>query len=226
MTHSIEHSPVFSTLKVTLDAGESIIGEQGAMISMSPSIELQAKTSGKGIFGAVKSMVGGESLFSTTYTANENNSELVLAPGSPGDIIHYEMTGRTILAQGGAYLAGTTGLELSTQGSLRAMVMGEGLFLQRISGNGHVWLSCFGAVYEKQLGPGEEYSVDNSNLLAFEEGVTYQIKKATKGLFSTFASGEGFVSRFTGPGKVWIQTRSVRGLAQVLMPFMQKSSGN
>lgn len=224
MNHSIKNGPVFSTLHVTLNTGESVIGEKGAMISMTPSVELKARTTGKGVFGAMKSMIGGEALFSTTFTATENNSEVVLAPSSPGDIIHFPLSGQKILAQGGAYLAGTTGLELGTQGSLRGALMGEGLFLQTISGTGDVWLSSYGAVYIKELGPGEEYSVDNGNMVAFEDSVTFTIKKATKGLFSTFASGEGFVSRFKGPGKVWIQTRSVSGLAQILMPYMQKKN--
>ncbi len=224
MDHKIENGPVFSTLHLTLHTGESVIGEAGSMIAMTPSVELKAKTTGKGVFGAVKSMIGGESLFSTTYTATENNSEVVLAPSSPGDIVHFSLSGKKIFAQGGAYLAGSSGLELGTQGSLRGALMGEGLFLQTISGNGDVWLSSYGAVFVKELGPGEEYSVDNGNLVAFEDGVSYTIKKAAKGLFSTFASGEGFVSRFKGPGKVWLQTRSIQGFAAVLMPFIQKKN--
>jgi uncharacterized protein (TIGR00266 family) len=224
MEHAIKHGPVFSTLHVTLNTGETVIGEKGAMISMTPSVELKAKTAGKGIFGAAKAMIGGEALFSTTFTAQENNSEVVLAPSSPGDIIHFSLNGQKILAQGGTYLAGTEGLELGTQGSLRGALMGEGLFLQTISGTGDVWLSSYGAVYVKELGEGEEYSVDNGNMVAFESSVSFTIKKATKGLFSTFASGEGFVSRFKGPGKVWIQTRSITGLAALLMPYIQKKN--
>lgn len=224
MQHSIKHGPVFSTLHVTLNSGEQIIGERGAMISMTPTVELKAKTTGKGVMGAMKSMIGGEALFSTTYTAQENNSEIVLAPSSPGDIIHFAINGKKILAQGGSYLAGTSGLQLGTQGSLRGALMGEGLFLQTISGIGDVWLSSYGAVYVVELAAGQEYSVDNGNMVAFEESVSFSIKKATKGLFSTFASGEGFISRFKGPGKVWIQTRSISGFAQLLMPYLSKKS--
>jgi uncharacterized protein (TIGR00266 family) len=104
------------------------------------------------------------------------------------------------------------------------MVSGEGLFLQRISGSGDLWLSSYGAVMIKELSVGEEYVVDTGNMIAFDESVTYSINKAAKGLFSSFASGEGLVCRFRGPGRVWIQTRSLGGLAKLLMPFFPKSS--
>lgn len=219
---NIEAQPVFSYLKIVLDAGESLKAEAGAMISMTPSIDLKAKTSGKGVLGAIKSMVGGESLFSSIYTATENGSELVLGPGGPGDILHLQLNGETVFAQSGAYLAGSADLDLSTQGSLRAMVSGEGLFLQKITGTGHVFLSSYGAVIKKDLAAGEEYNVDSGNMVAFTQNASYTIRKAAKGIFASLASGEGLVCRFKGPGSVWIQTRSMSGLAQLLQPYFNK----
>jgi uncharacterized protein (TIGR00266 family) len=218
--HVIEHGPVFSTLKVTLDQGETVRAEAGAMISMSPSVDLKAKKSAKGIFGSIKAMVGGESFFASEYTATEPSSEVVFAPSSPGDIIHFSLQGQSIFAQSGAYLAGSPGLELSTKGSVRSMISGEGLFLQKITGTGDVWLNSFGAVYEVALAAGQEYVVDTGNMVAYEESVTYTIKKASKGIFSSLASGEGLVCRFAGPGKVWIQTRSIPALASLIQPYL------
>lgn len=126
-------------------------------------------------------------------------------------------------AQSGAYLAGSEDLELSSKGSLRAMISGEGLFLQKISGNGKVFLNSYGAVFERTLAAGEHYIVDNGHLVAFKENVTYTFKKAAKGLFSTLASGEGFVCNFCGPGKIWLQSRNLKGFAQLLFKLMPKS---
>jgi uncharacterized protein (TIGR00266 family) len=100
------------------------------------------------------------------------------------------------------------------------MFSGEGLFLSKISGTGDLFVSSFGAVYQKTLGSGELYRVDTGHIVAFDESVTYKIKKASKGLFSTLASGEGLVGEYLGPGRIWIQTRNVRALAQLLIPFL------
>lgn len=219
MKHSVEFGPVFSILKIQMDAGEILRAESGAMVSMSTGIELKAKTTGKGVFGAIGAMIGGESLFSSEFTANQAG-EIVLAPSAPGDIIHIPMNGGTIMAQGGAYLAGSQGLTITAQGSFRAMFSGEGLFLSKITGSGDLFISSFGAVFQKTLAAGELYRVDTGHIVAFEESVTYKLKKASKGLFSTLASGEGLVGEYTGPGKIWVQTRNVRALAQLLMPFL------
>lgn len=222
MKHSIEHGPVFSVLRIVLSAGETIRAEAGAMICMSPDVELKAKTTGKGVFGAIGAMVGGESFFASEYTAITDGQEVVFGPGSPGDIIHIPVDGGTVFAQSGAYLAGSPELTLSTQGSLKALVSGEGLFLQKITGTGDLWLSSYGAVMRMDLGPGEEYVVDTGNMVAFDETVTYKITTAARSLFSSFAGGEGLVCRFRGPGRVWIQTRNISTLARLLRPFFPK----
>src|SRR5690606_1942288 len=122
MKFSIEAQPVFSYLRISLDSGESIKAEGGAMISMSPGVELKAKSSGKGLLGGLKAMVGGESFFASIFTATSSGDEVVLAPAGPGDILHFGLKGETVYTQSGAYLAGSEALDVSTQGSLRAMV--------------------------------------------------------------------------------------------------------
>ena len=191
---------------------------------MSPTIEIQSKKQGKGLGGMLKAAVGGEGLFATLFTASGGAGEVVLAPPVPGDIIAFDMVGNTILAQSGAYLAGSDGLELSTQGSFKAMISGEGLFLQKISGNGKVFLNSYGAVFVKQLASGEHYILDTGHLVAYEDSAGYTLRKAAKGLFSTLVSGEGLVCDFTGPGKVWVQTRNLKGFAGVIASLMPKQS--
>ena len=157
MEYKIENQPVFTTLTVNLAASETIRSESGAMISMSPNVALKSKKQGKGIGGMFKAALGGEGFFASEYTAEGGAGEVVFAPGTPGDIVALEVKGKTIFAQNGAYLAGSTDLELASKGSLKAMVSGEGLFLQKISGNGTVFLNSYGALYVKELKQGEEY---------------------------------------------------------------------
>jgi uncharacterized protein (TIGR00266 family) len=223
MNYTIEHAPVYAALRVDMQQGETFRAEPGAMLSMSPSIELETTTAGKGLFGTLKAAVGGESIFASIFTALHGPGELYLAPSTPGDIIRIDLQNQTILAYGGAYLAGDASLQLSARGSLKSMIGGSDLFLTTITGTGPVFLNGFGAIYTKTLGPGEPYVVDSGHVVAFTDGIQYSIKKAARGLFSTLASGEGLVCMFSGPGTIWMQTRNVRGFAQSLIPFLPQS---
>ena len=234
MDLDILHQPAFSMAVVKLNRGEAIRAESGAMVCMSPTIKIEAKLSGGGIFGAIKSAVGGESLFRTTFTAETGPGEICLAPGTIGDIIGVQMTGNKLFVQPGSYLAGALDLNISVQGSLRGMLSGEGLFLLTVQGSGLLVLSSFGAIHMIDLKPGEEYIVDTGHIVAFEETVHWQIEKAAgktqgvggflRGLATSAMSGEGFVCRYRGPGQIFIQTRQLGGFASSLAPFLPSSS--
>lgn len=225
MQFTIEHAPVYATLRVDMEQGERFRAEPGAMLSMSPSIELETTTAGKGLMGTIKAAVGGESIFASIYNAVHARGELLLAPAHPGDIVRIDLQQQTILAYGGAYLAGDVGLTMSARGSFKSMVSGHDLFLSVLSGTGPVFLSSFGAVYARTLGVGESYVVDTGHIVAFTDGMHYSIKTASRGLFSSFASGEGLVCLFTGPGTIWMQTRNVPGFAKSLVPYLPTGSG-
>lgn len=222
MEYKIEYGPVFTIVRLILKQGEQFRAEAGAMVSMSPTLKLEAKTTGKGLLGTFKAAVGGESFFATLFTAETGDGELVLAPSTMGDVLKMELSGNTIYAEGGAYLAGSPGLELSTKGSFKAMISGEGLFLQKITGTGTLFLNTYGAVMEKSLAPGETYIVDTNHFVAFEETVQYKVKKSAKGIFSSLASGEGLVCEYTGPGKLWMQTRAISSLAKSISKYIAK----
>ncbi len=190
--------------------------------------------SGGGALGALKSAVGGESMFRTTYTAESGPGEVTFAPSSLGDIMATELKGTKLFVQPGSYLAGDPRLTIGVQGSMRAMLSGEGLFLLTVQGTGLLLLSSFGAIHSKLLASGEEYIVDTGHIVAFEESVAYKLEKATgktqglggflKGMVQSALSGEGFVCRYRGPGRIYIQTRQLPGFAQQILPFLPKGS--
>jgi len=192
---------------------------------MTPSIELETTSAGKGLFGTLKAAVGGESIFASIYTAVHGRGELYLAPSAPGDIIQLDLRNETVLAYGGAYLAGSPDIQISARGSLKSLVAGTDLFLSVLSGTGPVFLNGFGAIYTKTLGAGEPYVVDTGHIVAFTDGMQYSIKTASRGLFSSFASGEGLVCMFSGPGTIYMQTRNIRHFANSLVPFLPSSGG-
>jgi len=234
MKHQILYQPSYSLAVVALDAGEQIMTESGAMVSMSPTIKLEAKMSGGGLMGAIKSAAGGESLFRTTFTAESGPGEITLAPATVGDIMAVDLRGSKFFVQPGSYLAGSTALNISVQGSLRGMLSGEGLFLLTVEGTGLLLMSSFGAIHAKDLAPGEEYLVDTGHIVGFDSTVQYSIEKAAgktqgvggflKGMVQSALSGEGFVCRYRGPGRVYIQTRQLAGFATQLLPFLPKPS--
>lgn len=237
LKHQVLYQPSYSLALVSLDKGEQIMAESGAMVSMSPTIKLEAKMSGGGVFGALKNAAGGESLFRTTFTAQSGPGEVAFAPSAMGDVIAVPMSGPKFFVQPGSYLAGDTRLNISVQGSLRGMLSGEGLFLLTVEGSGLLLLSSFGAIHTKDLAAGEEYLVDTGHIVAFDGSVSWAIEKASgksdgvggflKGMVQSALSGEGFVCRYKGPGRIYLQTRQLAGFASDLIPFLPKpNAGN
>lgn len=204
-----------------LDVGESFRAESGAMVSMSPNIHLDSKATG-GIGKMFGRMLGGESAFLSTYTAQQGAGEVILAPSSPGDIMPFQVT-HPIMVTSGSYLAGDIGLETETVASMKSFFGGEGLFMLRIKGNGLLLLSAFGAIHQIQLQAGQSYIVDTGHLVAFSDGMGYSLRKAAKGILGSITSGEGIVAELTGPGVVYIQTRTPSGFAGWLRRFMPTS---
>jgi len=207
MRHEILYRPSYALLKLSLDQGEAIQAEAGAMVSMSDTIEIETKMKG-GLFGALKrGVLGGESLFLNTFRAGAAG-EIILAPSLPGDLYSMDLANQTVFAQSGAYIASSPEIELDTKwGGAKTFFSREGFFLLKISGTGKLFLSSYGAIHEIQLAPGQKHIVDTGHMVAFDEGVQYNVKRVG-GLKSTLFSGEGLVCELTGPGKIMIQSRS------------------
>ncbi|HXE73095.1 MAG TPA: TIGR00266 family protein [Candidatus Nitrosotenuis sp.] len=217
----IQQGPAFSIAVVSLQPEQSIRVEAGAMVSMSANVELNSEMTG-GLMGALKRAVTRESLFQSIFTARGGPGELVLAPGSPGDIVLLELRDQAYLVQSASYLAGDPGLAMDTQfGGVKSFFAGEGLFLIKMSGSGMLLLASFGAIYKRSLAPGQRYVVDTGHLVAFEAQMQYQVRKASQqGWIKSFTSGEGVVAEFQGPGDLYIQTRNLSSFATDLLPFL------
>lgn len=221
MEHEVLYQGSYALLRLRLESGESIGAESGAMVSMSPGIEITTSAKG-GLLGALKrSVLGGESFFMNTFTASAPG-EITLAPPLPGDICALELGGRTVYAQSGAYIASTDDVEVDSKwGGAKSFIAREGFFLLKLSGWGTVFLSSYGAIHARDIGPGESYTVDTGHMVAFDDAVTYRVRRVG-GLKSTLFSGEGLVCDYTGPGRVLMQTRSVDAFVRWLTPRLAK----
>ncbi len=222
MDHQITHQPSYALATIDLEHGERLRAEAGAMVSHSPGIQIETESSGGIVSSLKRSVFGGESFFQNVFTA-ENPGHVSVAPALPGDVIHERLDGR-LLVQSGSYLASDPALELDTSfGGAKTFFGSEGLFLLELKGHGNAFLSSYGAIEEVELGPGEEYVVDTGHIVAFDGSTDFTVNRVG-GLKSTLFSGEGLVCRFTGPGRVWLQSRSQDAFLSWLIPHLPSSN--
>jgi len=195
------------------------------LLSLTANIKMTTSAWG-GVFAAAKrKLLGGESIFQNTYTAENGSGQVMLAPGSPGDIMAFELeAGRSLMIQSSAYLASTQDVVLDTKwGGARGFFSGVGLFLLKATGPGTVFVASYGAIFPR-LCEGE-YVIDTDHIVAFEDSVEYRISKVG-GIKSLFLGGEGFVARFSGNGMLYAQTRSPASLAAFLHPYRPVDRNN
>ena len=213
MKTEIEFSPSYSLLTVTLDPGETVRAEPGAMVAQQ-DVEMRTGLGG-GVFGAARRMLGGESFLMNSFTGGSEGGWVCLAPPCPGDIRSFQVVpGSDLFIQSGSFLACAGGVEVDSRfQGFRGLFSGEKLFfLRAYSGGepGEVFYNSYGAIRELELEPGRELVVDTGHLVAFTEGLEYSVGKVG-GLRSAVLGGGGLVMRFRAGsgGRVWVQTRNL-----------------
>lgn len=220
-------------LEVTLNPNESIISESGELSWMTSSIEMTTHTQyggGGGLFGVLKRVAGGGSLFMTQYQAIGAPGTISFATKLPGHIMPVEVdTGHEYMIHRHGFLCSTPQIQLSVgfQQSLGAGIFGgDGFLLQRLSGTGTAWLELSGELITKDLQAGETLRVHPGHVGAFQSGVSFQIT-TVPGIKNKIFGGDGiFLASLTGPGRVWLQTLPISRLAHELMEYMPSQQGS
>lgn len=213
MDYRISHSPTFSILEIDLQQSESAAAQPNSMLSMTSGITISASvgnsaTGAKWISG-VKNLAGGENFFTARYTAKRDGQTVCLAPNSYGDIIPIALDDQhTYFLTSGSYLANIGECSLSIKYSgFKGWMSKKGLFLLSVQGNGTVFCQTYGAIMMRELAEEENFYVDNRFVVAFSQSIKYQLVKATESTKDSLLSGEGLVNRYTGPGRLYYQTR-------------------
>ncbi|MCR5206333.1 MAG: TIGR00266 family protein [Lachnospiraceae bacterium] len=223
MRYSIEGSPM-PVVICQLTGGETMITEKGAMAWMSPNVKMETMGGGLGkMFGRAFS---GEAMFQNRYTA-EGDGMIAFASSMPGEIRAFEIApGREMICQKSAFLASTSGVELSVFFNKKVgagFFGGEGFIMQRLSGQGVAFVELDGYIKEYDLQPGQKIVIDTGYLAAMEPTVQIDIQ-TVPGLKNKLFGGEGFFNTLlTGPGKIWLQSMPVSSLAGSLLPFIPRS---
>lgn len=217
MQYEIRYKPAFAAIFVTLEPGESIIAEAGAMTSMDGRLSMKTELSG-GLFSALlRKFFGGESLFVNVFK-NKTSQPLTvsLTQGVIGDIDCIELTGNEMCFQPGAYIASSLKINLGVRwAGLASWVAGEGLFKLKVSGHGPVFFGAYGGLSQHTIAG--EFIVDNSHLVAYSPNIKMSLG-LSGGLMSSLTSGEGLVNRLKGNGVIYLQSRSMSSLVRFLRP--------
>src|SRR5437660_10800116 len=207
-------------VQIELRSGEEIYAQAGAMLYMGPGIDLQAKMQGGIVKGLVREFLAGESLFMSVFRCNAPAGKLALANPIAGKIFPIQLQGNAILAERNAYLAAIGNVDLSVAFTKRfgaGLFGGEGFILQRISGQGLVFLHAGGTMINFDLAPGETMRVDTGCIVSMADSVSYDIQ-FVGGFRNAMFGGEGlFYATLTGPGHVVLQTLPFSRLASRIM---------
>ena len=215
MKYDIRYKPAFAALFLTLQPGERIFAEAGAMASMSGRLSMSTGFFGGLIPGLLKAFFGGESLFLNQFTnRTDSPQELVLTQSTVGDIHRMELNGNSLCLQPGAFIAHSSGVKVQLQwAGFASWFAGEGLFKLKLSGRGLVFFGAYGGLSEVYVK--DDFIVDNGHLVAYEPDITMNIG-LSGGMLGSITSGEGFINRLQGRGKIYLQSRSMDGLVRFL----------
>lgn len=223
MQTEILQRPANSIAKLTLSAGETVTTEGGSMVAMTGDMKVETTThkKGKGSIGkALKRMMTGESLFLNHYESGGNEGTLYLAPALSGDMLHKQLNGETLMVQGASFLAHTENvdMDMSWQG-MKNLFSGESMFWIKLSGQGDILLNAFGAIYPVEVDG--EFIVDTGHIVAFTDGLNYNISKVGGSWLGSFLGGEGLVCRFKGQGTVWCQSHNPSAFGFIVGPLLR-----
>lgn len=223
MRYEIKYKPSYSMLVVSLEQGETITAEAGAMTYMDPGIEVHTRKREKSLLGSLGlALVGRQSFWVNDYTATQGPGELGLVSAPVGDIEMLEIKpDQGYVMQKAAYVASTQSVDLDVQweGFTKGL-FGQGLFMIRVTGTGNLFINTFGAIDKHTLKAGQSMIVDNFHLVAFSSTCSYKVTKFG-GLKETLLGGEGLVTNITGPGDIYIQTKNLKEFVDWLWTLLE-----
>ncbi|SEH51222.1 MULTISPECIES: TIGR00266 family protein [Atopobiaceae] len=213
----------FPVVLCNLADGEKMITEKGSMVWMTPNMEMT--TVGGGIGKMFGKAFSGESMFQNIYTAH-GAGMIAFGSSFPGRIVPIQLSGNSFVLQKSAFLAAEPGVKLDIFFNKKVgagIFGGEGFIMQKVSGTGIAFAEIDGDLIEYQLEAGQQMVVDTGYVAGFESTVSIDIQQVA-GLKNKMLGGEGFFNTvLTGPGRIWLQTMPISGVASAIRPFIPSS---
>ena len=223
MKYEIRYKPSYSMLVVDLERDEKITAESGSMTYMDSNIEVHTRKREKSLLGSLGlKILGRQSFWVNDYTASGGSGEVAFVSAPVGDIEKLEVKpNQGYVIQKSAYISSTENVDLDVkwEGFTKGL-FGQGLFMIKVRGDGTVFINTFGAIDKHTLKSGQTLIVDNFHLVAFSDTCNYKVTKFG-GLKETLLGGEGLVTKITGPGDVYIQTKNLREFVEWLWTLIE-----
>ena len=215
-------------VEMKLKRGETVYTQSGGMAYETEGITMSTNARG-GVMQSLGRMFTGESIFMANYTAERDDVTIGFGSTVPGSVMAIDINQHPngIVFQKGSFLCAENSIETKVEFTKKisaGLFGGEGLILQKATGNGNLFLEIDGDIIEKELQPGEVLKVSSGNVVAFDSSVSYEIE-TVKGLKNILLGGEGiFLTRLTGPGKIILQSQNFGDFANKLIPYMPRPS--
>lgn len=229
-------------VEIELDPGESAVGEAGAMVWKDAAVEMTT-VFGDGsegedtgflgkLMGAGKRVLSGATMFTTVFThRGTGKARVAFGAPIPGTVLPIRLAdiGGTLICQKDSFLCAARGVSIGIafqQRILTGLFGGDGFVMQRLDGDGWVFVQMGGTLVERELAPGEEIHVDTGCVAAFTSTVDMDVERVGS-VKSMFFAGEGvFFARLRGPGKVWIQSLPFSRLAGRMLAALGPMGSN
>lgn len=220
------HGSTMQAVELSLKRGEVIFAEAGAMTWMTDGIHMDTNMGRGGLFGGLARVVSGESLFFATFEAKQDGERVAFSASAPGNVKVVDVGRVPVVCQKEAFLCAESSVDLEITFNRRlgtGFFGGEGFVMQKLSGSGLAFVEIDGECVEMELGPNETLRVDTGHVAMFEATVNMDISMV-KGMRNMLFGGEGlFLTTLRGPGKVWLQTMPVVGLAARIRRYLPTS---
>ena len=241
------HGEDMQFVEIELDPGETAVAEAGALMVKDASVRMDtvfgdgstpsgaAGGAGGGIMdklmSAGKRVLTGESLFTTMFThEGTGKAHVSFAAPFPGTVLPMRLAdhGGRLICQKDSFLAGARGVSIGIhlqRKILTGLFGGEGFIMQKLEGDGWVFVHAGGTVVERELAAGERIDVDTGCVVAFHDTVDMDVR-SVGGVKSMFFGGEGvFLATLTGPGKIWLQSLPFSRLAGRMLAAAPQAGG-
>ncbi|MBQ9317232.1 MAG: TIGR00266 family protein [Atopobiaceae bacterium] len=216
----------FPVVICQLQSGEKMITEKGSMTWMTPNMQMETK--GGGIGKMFSKAFSGESMFQNIYTAQGGPGMITFGSSFPGKIVPIEVKpGNDWILQKSAFLASEASVNLDIFFNKKfgaGLFGGEGFIMQRLSGSGIAFAEIDGELIEYELKAGQQMIIDTGYVAGFQDTVSIDIQQV-KGMKNKLLGGEGFFNTvLTGPGRIWLQTMPIPGVAGAIQPYIVTAS--
>jgi uncharacterized protein (TIGR00266 family) len=231
-------------VEIELDPGESAVAEAGSMMYKEATVQMETvfgdgSSSGQGggfmdkLLGAGKRLITGESLFTTVFShaGSGGKAKVAFAAPYPGTIVplHLSNYNGRIICQKDSFLCAARGVSIGIffqKKVMTALFGGEGFIMQKLEGDGQVFVHAGGTILERQLAPGERLDVDTGCVVALTDTVGFDVKPVG-GIKSMIFGGEGvFLATLTGPGHVWMQSLPFSRMAGRMLAAAPQRGGS